>query len=631
MADANRNVSVDITGDSSDLENAFDKASRSSDNFDKEQEKNAENDKSRWKSWGDSVKDTFNSAWDGIKSFGDKLSGSKFGLDFDESNKKLNNFKDNLVGLFDKIATGAEKAFGGLGKSLEDLDGRTKLILAGVAAGLVALGPAAGIASGAVVFVLGAAFAAMGIMAASHASDIRGEFGAAWDAIKDGFRDSASAFEEPLRHIPGVMRDVFSTFKPELDQAFATIAPAFDGLVKSWGEGFKQLAPALVPLSEGLSSVFDRLSERAPAILGALGGAIETFGNSAVKYGDDFAAAVEFVFKTVDAIANSLDWMSGQWHEGLANLDSLINILSWSDWQSDMAGTNVQFAQIRDNIDRAADAIGKITERFDNATISADALKLELDQLNGVHITADRLAIGVGQAISKLDEAIFKYGASLDVTTKAGSLEALAMMDQAQKSNDLLVARADEGAKVKELNGVYEANRFQLIQTAEKIGYTKEQAEKLADRYLSMPKSINTKITADTSSAQGAVDAFITFNSGRTIPIAVLEKNSQMRDGGMVGYASGGFVSGPGSSRSDSIPIRASRGEYIVNAASARRFLPELEAINSGRGGGMGGTTVVYQINTTVGPTANLSAVGSEIVKAIQAHEQRSSKSWRSN
>jgi lambda family phage tail tape measure protein len=64
---------------------------------------------------------------------------------------------------------------------------------------------------------------------------------------------------------------------------------------------------------------------------------------------------------------------------------------------------------------------------------------------------------------------------------------------------------------------------------------------------------------------------------------------------GLVGMASGGFVSGPGSPTSDSIPAMLSNGEYVMNSAAVSRFgLPFLEAINSGRmphakGGGLMG------------------------------------------
>jgi hypothetical protein len=48
-------------------------------------------------------------------------------------------------------------------------------------------------------------------------------------------------------------------------------------------------------------------------------------------------------------------------------------------------------------------------------------------------------------------------------------------------------------------------------------------------------------------------------------------------------FADGGYVSGPGSSRSDSIPANLSNGEFVVNAAATRSNRALLEAINSGR------------------------------------------------
>ncbi len=48
------------------------------------------------------------------------------------------------------------------------------------------------------------------------------------------------------------------------------------------------------------------------------------------------------------------------------------------------------------------------------------------------------------------------------------------------------------------------------------------------------------------------------------------------------GFATGGKISGPGSSISDSILARLSDGEFVVNAEATSRFLPLLQAINSG-------------------------------------------------
>ncbi|WP_313193704.1 tape measure protein [Shinella zoogloeoides] len=53
--------------------------------------------------------------------------------------------------------------------------------------------------------------------------------------------------------------------------------------------------------------------------------------------------------------------------------------------------------------------------------------------------------------------------------------------------------------------------------------------------------------------------------------------------GGLLGFADGGAVSGPGTSTSDSIPAMLSDGEYVVNARATRKHRAVLEAINSGK------------------------------------------------
>jgi hypothetical protein len=53
--------------------------------------------------------------------------------------------------------------------------------------------------------------------------------------------------------------------------------------------------------------------------------------------------------------------------------------------------------------------------------------------------------------------------------------------------------------------------------------------------------------------------------------------------GGQVGgFATGGFVSGPGSATSDSVPALLSNGEFVINAGATKRFLPLLQQINTG-------------------------------------------------
>jgi len=47
------------------------------------------------------------------------------------------------------------------------------------------------------------------------------------------------------------------------------------------------------------------------------------------------------------------------------------------------------------------------------------------------------------------------------------------------------------------------------------------------------------------------------------------------------GHARGGFIDGPGTSKSDSIPAYLSKGEYVVNANATRAFAPLLNTMNA--------------------------------------------------
>jgi hypothetical protein len=51
---------------------------------------------------------------------------------------------------------------------------------------------------------------------------------------------------------------------------------------------------------------------------------------------------------------------------------------------------------------------------------------------------------------------------------------------------------------------------------------------------------------------------------------------------GKLALASGGYVRGAGTGRSDSIPARLSNGEYVVNAAATSKHRALLDLINNG-------------------------------------------------
>jgi len=83
-----------------------------------------------------------------------------------------------------------------------------------------------------------------------------------------------------------------------------------------------------------------------------------------------------------------------------------------------------------------------------------------------------------------------------------------------------------------------------------------------------------------------------------------------------MGRATGGMISGPGGPKDDKIPAMLSNGEFVVNAASTKKYLSLLEAINSGNipRFNKGGLVTSFEDKTVAGQYAsNPSSGGGEL------------------
>ena len=94
--------------------------------------------------------------------------------------------------------------------------------------------------------------------------------------------------------------------------------------------------------------------------------------------------------------------------------------------------------------------------------------------------------------------------------------------------------------------------------------------------------------------AGGQIQSALTRSATVSVGYYYYQKNNPPKGGGgsyntAVAAASGGWINGPGGPKSDSIPAWLSNGEFVVNAASARRFGTLLEVINHAGGRGFSG------------------------------------------
>jgi TP901 family phage tail tape measure protein len=126
------------------------------------------------------------------------------------------------------------------------------------------------------------------------------------------------------------------------------------------------------------------------------------------------------------------------------------------------------------------------------------------------------------------------------------------------------------------------------------------------------------------SGVQRAIDSL----TGKTVEVNVVSKGSsyiQPSTGNQIvaGYghlATGGYVSGPGTGKSDSIPAMLSNGEFVINAAATAAHLPLLHALNAQKfaTGGMVGPSHVRMNGSgdILNATGNISAFYGVLDKA---------------
>lgn len=111
---------------------------------------------------------------------------------------------------------------------------------------------------------------------------------------------------------------------------------------------------------------------------------------------------------------------------------------------------------------------------------------------------------------------------------------------------------------------------------------------------------------------QATIDAYVAINKAlaslpppfNAVMAAAIGATAFANVSNIMGLKDGGYVSGPGGPRSDSVPANLSNGEFVVNADATARNRALLEAINSGRS--MAGA----QQGASAGPTPGASANG---------------------
>ena len=240
-------------------------------------------------------------------------------------------------------------------------------------------------------------------------------------------------------------------------------------------------------------------------------------------------------------------------------------------------------------------AAADIRQRIKDAQSSGASERADLQgQLAGTKDPKQRAAIqdrisqsfkDQAKAVADLQNQLGEYAHTLDKTTKAGQANRDVLSHMASAWNNL-------GENEKNAKGAYADAREALIKQAQQFGLTRKQAERYINRLkLDIPPRVTTQIELDKEKAEKDLAAWLADIAahGFRTPKQKARDNRAANLLGLPGHADGGYISGPGSGTSDSIPAYLSNGEFVIRAAAVDRygvdFLHTLNRMKFAQGG----------------------------------------------
>lgn len=272
--------------------------------------------------------------------------------------------------------------------------------------------------------------------------------------------------------------------------------------------------------------------------------------------------------------------------------------------------------------DQHSSATGKNTAKIDENTRSLleniDAQRQGVDTRLG----ALNAEVGFAAALDKTKQITAELGSvnidtagSIDVSTEAGRKFATQIADLSDKADRNAEAMAKNKAGASAIAEAQARARQACYDAALAMTGNAQAAQALTDKYFAMPNDVYTRIHAPgVFESKQAADEF--YDSLMRLPpdkqteimskldrsgvdaakaalnevqdkdvhirVFTTEEIRQLKQTSPVYRAAGGYISGPGTGISDSIPAWLSNGEYVIKAASVRKLgLARLDHMNA--------------------------------------------------
>jgi TP901 family phage tail tape measure protein len=278
-----------------------------------------------------------------------------------------------------------------------------------------------------------------------------------------------------------------------------------------------------------------------------------------------------------------------------------------------MAGTRaagedaaVGIDAVESSADEAADKVQKLSDVLDALLGSAFGVQAATDDLQ--------------RQLNELSQTAEDNGTALSGTTTEAINNREAFRGLVESAAGVVQAYADSGVGALRLEGETARLKRSITEQAEAAGYSADEVADLTSVLDAMvgtyTATIGTRGASQAVLDAAAVRREINSIPDRTVNLTVRARYQGFKDSQLIsGYASGGYISGPGPKGRDSRLIAAAPGEYVLSASTVDRLggRQALDTLNFGGarpvdvatgrygrvagGGSGGGSTTVLQVN----------------------------------
>lgn len=403
--------------------------------------------------------------------------------------------------------------------------------------------------------------------------------------------DTAKRFEAQFKQMG-------STLATTAESDFGSATKGFNTLVKQMGGGqetAKQLLDRMGPYKDELQALAASAGKTASQqdLLNLAQGK----GKLAAELAADSTAAQNKQLAELSGVASQAD-------EDISKLADQIR--NFGSTQLDVESTESDFQAAIDDATQALKDNGvQIDRNTGSIDLNSDKGRANAAALRQIASDGRDATAAIAENGGTQEQAAAKMQSTRDAYIKAAQAFGLSK-DQAVKLADQLklipenvttLFKQQGGDEVtrktqKIKDGVNAIPRSKETKLKGDLSDAKKKLDDLQRALATVPKSKSTKLNAEVAAAKQRIaelQAQLNGIQSKTITVTTVSNNvvadgSPGKGAGVMKRAGGGYISGPGTSTSDSIPAMLSDGEYVIRAAAVQKYgVHTFDRINAAR------------------------------------------------